>query len=59
MRRNKEDTIKEIASASVKLEESCKDMEKNQKLFADKANEKYKVLKEGMEKLMKRDWFVK
>jgi hypothetical protein len=55
LRRNKEDTIKEIASASVKLEESCKDMEKNQKLFADKANEKYKVLKEGMEKLMKRD----
>ena len=42
----------------MKLEESCKDMEKNQKLFADKANEKYKVLKEGMEKLMKRDWFV-
>ncbi len=48
--------MKEIAMASEKLQESCKDMEKNQKLFADKANEKYKVLKEGMEKLMKRDW---
>ncbi len=55
LRRNKDNTIKEIAMASEKLQESCKDMEKNQKLFADKANEKYKVLKEGMEKLMKRD----
>lgn len=48
MKRNKEETIKEIENASVKLGESCKDMEKNQKVFADKANEKYKVLKEGM-----------
>jgi len=29
-------------------------MEKNQKLFADKANEKYKLLKEGMERLTKK-----
>lgn len=29
-------------------------MEKNQKLFADKANDKYKILKDGMDKLMKR-----
>ena len=31
-------------------------MEKNQKVFADKANDKYKILKEGMEKLTKKQW---
>ena len=31
-------------------------MEKNQKTFAEKANQKYALLKEGTERLTKKQW---
>lgn len=52
LKRNKDETIKEFVGANDLLIESSKEMEKNQKVYVDRANEKYKLLKEGTDKLM-------
>lgn len=54
LKKNKEAAIKQFSLANDKLTESLKDMEKSQKVYADKANEKYQILKLGTEKLMKK-----
>lgn len=45
LRRNKEETIKEINEASKKLEENSKDLDKNLKYYGEKTNEKYQIYK--------------
>jgi hypothetical protein len=47
LRRDKDSTIKEFHGANEKLIESTRDMETKIKQLSEKANEKYKVLREG------------
>ena len=54
LKKDKDSTIKEFTEANNKLGESAKDMEQKIKLYSDKANEKYRVLREGTEKLTKK-----
>lgn len=54
LKKDKESTIKEFGEANAKLAESAKDMESKIKVFSDKANEKYRILREGTEKLTKK-----
>ena len=54
LKKDKESTIKEFTEANNKLGESAKDMEQKIKLYSDKANEKYRILREGTEKLTKK-----
>ena len=46
--------MKDFSEANSKLIESSKDMETKIKVYSDKANEKYRVLREGTEKLTKK-----
>ena len=46
--------MKDFNEANSKLGESAKDMETKIKVYSDKANEKYRVLREGTEKLTKK-----
>lgn len=54
LRKDKDSTIKEFHGANEKLVESTREMEIKIKQLSDKANEKYKILKEGTERLTKK-----
>ena len=54
LNQDKDSTIKEFTGANEKLSESAKDMEGKIKMLTEKANEKYKILKEGTDKLTKK-----
>jgi prefoldin subunit 5 len=54
LRKDKDSTIKEFTGANEKLIESSKEMESKIKLLTEKANEKYKILREGTDRLTKK-----
>lgn len=54
LRKDKESTIKEFTGANEKLIESAKEMEVKIKMLTEKANEKYKILREGTDRLTKK-----
>ena len=54
MKKDKETTLKEFAGANDKLRQSSEEMTIKIRTLSDKANEKYKILQEGTERLTKK-----
>lgn len=54
LRKDKDSTIREFHGANEKLTESAKEMEAKIKVLTEKANEKYKILREGTDRLTKK-----